>query len=328
MMTVRSLSISRNFVFLVMTAATAAAVAGCDGGSDGGTDPADEDFGGPPAISEVLPHVAVSGGYIYVEGEHLATPGGLVEGVTIEIDGADASGAAVTVDLRIDEGKPERLTAEVPVDMDTRIQGAGSLRVTTPEGSAEFPSPIFAVKDSGFGGAAGRGEGMVGNVYAVLPQTPALPDFTDPCKDPQVISSGAFTCPHTIILVPNLDVPVRSFTEGFPGLGDNLLEWFAIEFTGYLVVEKGGSYTFQSCSDDASNVYIVEKAGATKVVDNDGLHGMSCKSGSIDLKAGTYPIIVDYMQGPATEIGMQLYWTPPGGVSEIIPASNLRLFVD
>ena len=323
MITVRSLSISRHFVFFVATAA-AAALAGCDGGPDSGEDA----FGGPPSISEVLPHVAVSGGYIYVEGEHLATPAGVIEGVTIEIDGADAAGQAVTVKLDIDEGKPERLTAEVPPDMDARIKGAGTLRVTTPEGDAEFPSPIFAVKDSGFGGAAGRGEGLVGNVYALLPQTPKLPDFTNACKDPTVISEGAFTCPHTIILVPNLDVPVRSFTEGFPGLGDNLLEWFAIQFKGYLMVEKGGSYFLESCSDDGSNVYIVEKGGATKVVDNDGTHGMQCRSGEINLPAGRYPIIVDYMQGPATEIGMQLYWTPPGGTKEIIPPKNLRLFVD
>jgi hypothetical protein len=53
-----------------------------------------------------------------------------------------------------------------------------------------------------------------------------------------------------------------------------------------------------------------------------------CKAGTIDLPAGKYPIIVDYMQGPATEIGMQLYWTPPGGAKEIVPARNLRLFVD
>lgn len=325
MITVRSLSISRHSVFILATAA-AAALAGCDGGSGTGED----DFGGPPIVTEVLPHVAVSGGYIYVEGEHLATPSGVVEGVTIQIDGADAAGVAVTVDLEIDEGKPERLTAEVPIDMDTRIKGAGTLRVTTPEGSAEFPSPIFAVKDSGFGGAAGRGEGLVGNVFALQPQTPKLPDFTNACKDPTVISEGAFTCPHTIILVPNLDVPVRSFTEGFPGLGDNLLEWFAIEFTGFLVVDKGGTYGFESCSDDGSNVYIVQnqKEGAIKVVDNDGTHGMQCRSGSIDLPAGRYPIIVDYMQGPATEIGMQLYWTPPGGTREIIPSKNLRLFVD
>jgi hypothetical protein len=207
MITVRSLSISPHFVFLVATAA-AGSLAGCDGGPSGGED----GFGGPPAITEVLPHVAVSGGYIYVEGEHLATPSGVVEGVTITIEGADAAGQAVTVGLEIDEGKPERLTAEVPADMDSRIQGAGTLRVTTPEGDAEFPSPIFAVKDSGFGGAAGRGEGLVGSVYALQPQTPKLPDFTNACKDPTVISSGAFTCPHTIILVPNLDWATTSWS--------------------------------------------------------------------------------------------------------------------
>lgn len=63
-------------------------------------------------------------------------------------------------------------------------------------------------------------------------------------------------------------------------------EEFALEFTGFLRIEKEGVYTLYSNSDDGSAIDI---CGA-RVVDNDGLHGPVEKSGRIRLKPGLYPI--------------------------------------
>jgi len=58
-------------------------------------------------------------------------------------------------------------------------------------------------------------------------------------------------------MVPNLDIPVRSFSTGFPG-SVNLFEWFAIRFRSRLSVDAPGSYGFRICSDDGSVVSIIE----------------------------------------------------------------------
>ena len=295
-------------------------------GADTGVAGTDE-LQGPPIISAVLPVVAVSGGFIYIEGENLATPAGKVEGVSVFVIGKDGADAAVEVTLDIESAKPVRLTCKVPADMHTRIVGQGTVRVRTPLGEVDFPSPIFAVEDTGFGGATLPGAGLIGTVYALQPNTPVLPDFADPCADPSVLNDATTRCPYTTILVPSLDIPVRSFDAGFPGLGEALVEWFAIEFKGYLTVPEAGSYTFESCSDDGSNLYLELDGAMTKVVDNDGTHGMACQSGTAELPAGRVPFVVDYFQGPKFQIGLQVYWTPPGTTDKaIVPAESFRLF--
>lgn len=308
---------------LVLCATASLSVAGCGSSDDGGEDAG---FGGPPAIQDVLPLVAVSSGYVYVLGEHLATESGEFAEVRVRIDGKDAGGAESRVEMPIFEGRAEQLTVSVPSDMHTRIVGAGTLTVETPEGTATFPSPLFAVEDTGFGGTTKPGHGLLGTVYALEAGTPQLPNFADPCNDPSVVSDSTTTCPYTSLLVPNLDVPARNFSAGFPGLGENLVEWFAIRFQGFLVVEEAGSYTFETCSDDGSNLYVQKGTAMEKVVSNDGTHGMACASGAVDLDRGTWPLVVDYFQGPAYQIGLQVSWTKPDGTKEIIPADHLRLF--
>lgn len=326
------------------------ATAGADGGKDNDptqtpVDSGSPAFAGPPVVDKILPLVAVSGGYVYILGQNLARTDGTAADVTITVKGKDANGMAVAIPLTIFKSLATRLVASVPADMDTRVKGKATISVTTPLGNVDFASPLFVVKDTGFGGAAKPGYGFLGEVFALKPNTPTLPDFANPCADPKVLpgdagsggqtaDASAFTCPHTYILVPNFDVPVRAFTDGFPGLGDSLVEWFAIHFTGFLKIDVAGAYTFQSCSDDGSNVYLESAAGTmTKIVSNDGTHGMGCANSTpISLSPGVYPMVVDYFQGPRTQIGLQLKWQPPPGVSDagtglqIVPADNLVLF--
>lgn len=82
---------------------------------------------------------------------------------------------------------------------------------------------------------------------------------------------------------------------------------FALRFTGMIGVPKSGKYTFYTKSDDGSRLYIGEK----QVVNNDGLHGMSEKSGQIDLPAGTHPITVTYFDNGGGD-GLEVTWSGPG----------------
>lgn len=84
---------------------------------------------------------------------------------------------------------------------------------------------------------------------------------------------------------------------------------FAFKWTGYIKIPKTGSYTFSTNSDDGSRLY-VNKAysyNTTPLVDNDGLHGTTLKSGTIQLSAGTYPITATFFEQGGGQV-MEVYW--------------------
>ncbi len=95
---------------------------------------------------------------------------------------------------------------------------------------------------------------------------------------------------------------------------------FALRFTGAIHLETTGKYTFFTNSDDGSRLYI----GDTQVVDNDGLHGMVEKSGSIELRAGSHPITVTYFDNGGGD-GLEVSYSGPGIQKQKIPAARLSV---
>ena len=93
---------------------------------------------------------------------------------------------------------------------------------------------------------------------------------------------------------------------------------FGLEFTGWIDVPSDGAYTFYTQSDDGSTLWI----GDTLVVDNDGLHGSTERSGSIALARGKHPIKVLYFQ-KGGDIDLQVNWEGPGITKQPIPAPVL-----
>lgn len=69
-------------------------------------------------------------------------------------------------------------------------------------------------------------------------------------------------------------------------------EFFAIEFKGLIKIDKDDVYKLYLESDDGSNLYVDDKP----VIDNDGLHGMNEKCGTIALAKGYHKIRIDYLQ--------------------------------
>lgn len=67
---------------------------------------------------------------------------------------------------------------------------------------------------------------------------------------------------------------------------------FALTYTGFIDIPKTGIWTFYTKSDDGSRLWIGDKL----VVENDGLHGASERSGAIALAKGKHPIKVAYFQ--------------------------------
>lgn len=109
-----------------------------------------------------------------------------------------------------------------------------------------------------------------------------------------------------------LDVSPRQFTHGFPGVSDRF-EWFALDFAGKFHVAQAGRYQFRLLSDDGSILWI----DGVVLIDNDGQHPPTSKLNSIDLDAGPHRLRVFYYQGPRTQVALQLFVTPPGGVERL-----------
>ena len=89
-------------------------------------------------------------------------------------------------------------------------------------------------------------------------------------------------------------------------------------YTGFLRVPRSGEYTFFLNSDDGSRLYIDDR----QVVENDGTHAATERSGKMDLTAGDHPIMVVWFNagGP---FELKVSWRGPGLGKQEIPDSVL-----
>ena len=158
----------------------------------------------------------------------------------------------------------------------------------------------------------GSTQGIVGSVYEI--------PYASRVNSAKLTSSWFSGTPLATILMPRLDVPNTPYENGFPGY-PNLTAWYAIRFTSRLVVPVSGSYTFQTKSDDGSNLYIDGKL----VVANDHVQAITtATSATVQLSAGIHTLQMDYFQGPPIYIAMMMLWRIPGtGTFTVIPSTNL-----
>lgn len=146
-----------------------------------------------------------------------------------------------------------------------------------------------------FGTNAMPGHGLIAEVYVPGGTIYQMPDFD-------------LLTPIYTFVTPNLDVPERRYTEGFPTPeAQSVVEDFAIRFRGELAIDVPGRYTFGLYADDGAKLYIDGRL----VVDNDGIHPAMGKQGHITLTAGIYPVEIHYFQGPRQFIALQWYYQPP-----------------
>jgi hypothetical protein len=94
---------------------------------------------------------------------------------------------------------------------------------------------------------------------------------------------------------------------------------FGLVFSGYLHVTRSGEYTFYTASDDGSALYVNEE----QVVNNDGIHGSTEKSGKVQLDPGLHLIRVEYFDaGGGRELIVQ--WQGPGFEKQVLAGDVLR----
>ncbi len=72
---------------------------------------------------------------------------------------------------------------------------------------------------------------------------------------------------------------------------------FGFRFTGYVSIKVAGKYTFETASDDGSQLFVDGKM----IVDNNGSHPVIQKTGSAELKPGMHKIVVTFFEGGGGE---------------------------
>jgi alpha-L-fucosidase len=95
-------------------------------------------------------------------------------------------------------------------------------------------------------------------------------------------------------------------------------DYYAFEYQGYIQIDQPGVYDFYTDSDDGSNLYI----NNTLVVNNDGLHGMELKKGSIPLEKGFHKIKVGFFEKNGND-DLKVYYQGPKFDRILIPDNIL-----
>jgi len=115
-------------------------------------------------------------------------------------------------------------------------------------------------------------------------------------------------------------------TINYPSTGGNFpgcdfRDHFYVRWEGALWINTGGRYKFLTTSDDGSKLLI----DGSQVLDNGGWHGMRRREGSVDLTAGTHPLIMEFFEGGGGA-GIIFEWEGPDSNNQrqVVPASAWR----
>ncbi|HSG69623.1 MAG TPA: PA14 domain-containing protein, partial [Planctomycetaceae bacterium] len=136
-------------------------------------------------------------------------------------------------------------------------------------------------------------------------------EFYYPSPSNVAIETLAKLKPQASGIVPEIVMNVPQKTQN---------DKFALKFSGFIHTPGPGKYTFYTSSDDGSRLYIDKQL----VVNNDGLHGMVEKSGTIELSGGLHPIVVTYFDNGGGD-GLNVSWSGQGFQKQKIAADRLSI---
>ncbi len=114
------------------------------------------------------------------------------------------------------------------------------------------------------------------------------------------------------------DAKIQVAQRKFP-YPDNRQDDISVRWTGFVVIEKPGKYTFYSASDDGQRLWV----GKTQLIDDWADHGVTEKSGTIELQPGLHPFKVEYYQGGGGA-AITVSWRGPGFKKEVLAGRHLR----
>jgi len=146
--------------------------------------------------------------------------------------------------------------------------------------------------------AGGRAGAFTVNIYKLPENVKALPDFSAFRPEKVVGSSEINLRPAKGDLQP----------AGVPEPADGL----GLRFIGIFRVSGEGIFRWRTYSKDGVRLHVDDKT----LIENDGIHDPSSKTGFVHLAEGTHSIILDSFNSKGNPV-LQLFVTPPIGGEEI-----------
>jgi hypothetical protein len=130
-------------------------------------------------------------------------------------------------------------------------------------------------------------------------------------ESPQVLPDFDALSPYYDDVLPQIGIVS---TDG-PFATSGRFDEVGAVVTGYLSIPETGLYTLSIESDDGSRLSI----GGSLVIDNDGLHGMVERFGTIGLMAGMHEIRIDFFENGGNA-GLIARFQGPGIQRQTIPS--------
>ncbi|HUQ64902.1 MAG TPA: fibronectin type III domain-containing protein [Flavitalea sp.] len=143
----------------------------------------------------------------------------------------------------------------------------------------------------------------------------------------QGINYRYYTSSVTWPVLPDFNTltPVKTGVTDSVNINDTRIKTeitrFGFVWEGLIYIPVSSSYTFETRSDDGSKVYIdvPYSSSAIPLVNNDSIHGIRSRFGTINLAQGYHTIAIAYFQG-TYGYDMELWWTNNNGlVREKVP---------
>ena len=159
-----------------------------------------------------------------------------------------------------------------------------------------------------------------------VPTTPAPTPTVAPTPTPTPgyqtgIRYSYFTTPVAWTDVPTFD-RMASVKEGvvssFSLAPRTQSTKYGFSYKGFIKVDRAGTYTFYTSSDDGSYLWI----NGMRLVNNGGVHTRIERSGFMTLPVGYHEIRVDYFQATSKQ-GLTVKYKGPGIKKQVIPSTVL-----
>jgi hypothetical protein len=198
--------------------------------------------------------------------------------------------------------------------------GRDRLLYTAPPGVNALDSFSYTIADASLNTAT-----AAVTVQVLDPSTFRLPDppafsaagvnvsFYDlSAAAPTTMPTYASLTPYLVTTATNINV---ASTAGVFA-NSTRIDTVGAVYDGWISVPTDNLYTLSTESDDGSKLYV----GTTLLVNNDGLHGMTKKTGDIGLRAGRHHVKVEFFESGG-DAGLVVRYQPLGGTEVVVPAS-------
>jgi alpha-L-fucosidase len=194
------------------------------------------------------------------------------------------------------------------------IDGSEPTSTSSPAGRPFTLTASATVKARGFLGDKPATRTVSRSFEALTPLTAVQTLKADPG-----LAYRAFEVPESIKKCSEIDSG-KLVKEGVTPLPSETVkpreEFFGLVFSGFIDVPATGLYRFFVDSDDGS----VMKLHTTTVVDNDGLHSATEKSGAVALEKGLHPIEIRMLEAAGQDL-LRVSWQGPGIAKKtLVPA--------